>query len=122
MAPMVIVGATNAAVFRAYIKHVLGPTLGPGDIVVLDNLSSHKVPEVEEMILAAGAELWFLPPYSPAMNPIEKMWSKIKDILGGLKARCTEDLYEGVRVAIERITTGHARGWLESCGCRYELS
>ena len=102
-APMVIEGATDGAVFRAYVKHVLAPTLREGDIVVLDNLSSHKVPEVEEMIRATGAELWFLPPYSPDLNPIEKMWSKIKEILRAIKARCTEDLYEAVRLALSRV-------------------
>ncbi len=66
---MVIEGATDAAVFRAYVKHVLVPTLRPGEIVVMDNLSSHKSPEIREMIEAAGAELWYLPPYSPDLNP-----------------------------------------------------
>jgi transposase len=121
-APMVIEGATDATVFRAYVKHVLAPTLRPGDIVVLDNLSSHKGPEIEKMIREAGAELWFLPPYSPDLDPIEKMWSKVKAILRGLKARCTEELYDGVRIAMERVTSDDARGWFESCGYRYGIS
>jgi transposase len=121
-APMVIEGATDAMVFRAYVKHVLTPTLRPGDIVVLDNLSSHKGSEIEEMIQAVGAELWFLPPYSPDLNPIEKMWSKAKQILRGLKARCTEDLHDGVRIALERVSSADARGWFESCGYRYGIS
>lgn len=119
---MVIEGAMDAMVFRAYVKHVLTPTLRKGDIVVLDNLSSHKGPEIEEMIQAVGAELWFLPPYSPDLNPIEKMWSKVKQILRGLKARCTEELYEGIRVALERVSSDDARGWFESCEYRYEIS
>ena len=118
-APMVIEGATDAAVFRAYVKHVLVPILGAGDIVVLDNLSSHKAAEVEEMIRAAGAEPWFLPPYSPDFNPIEKMWSKVKETLRAIKARCTEDLYEAVRVGLDKVTPQDASGWFESCGYRY---
>ena len=69
---MVIEGATHAAVFRAYVKHVLAPTLRPGKIVLMDNLSSHKSREIRAMIEAAGAELWYVPPYSPDLNPIDE--------------------------------------------------
>ncbi len=116
---IVIEGATDAAVFRAYVKHVLMPTLRPGEIVVMDNLSSHKSPEIREMIEAAGAELWYLPPYSPDLNPIEKMWSKVKAFLRGFKARGTEQLHEAVRRALKKITPQDAHGWFESCGYRY---
>jgi transposase len=116
---MVIEGATDAAVFRAYVKHVLVPTLREGDIVVLDNLSSHKGAEIEEMIRRAGAKLWFLPPYSPDFNPIEKMWSKVKEILRARKARCTEELYQAVGEALGRVTPQDVRGWFRSCGYRY---
>ena len=119
LAPMVIEGATDAAVFRAYVKHVLVPDLREGDIVVLDNLSSHKADEVEKMIRQAGAEVWFLPPYSPDLNPIEKMWSKIKEYLRQAKARCTEELYIAVRQALDRVTQSDAIGWFESCGDLY---
>ena len=116
---MVIEGATDAAVFRAYVKHVLAPTLRPDEIVVMDNLSSHKSPEIRVMIEAAGADLWYLPPYSPDLNPIEKMWSKVKAFLRGCKARATEELYEAVRQAQKKITPQDAHGWFESCGYRY---
>lgn len=117
---MIIEGATDAAVFRAYVKHVLAPTLRRGEIVVMDNLSSHKSPEIREMIEAAGAELWYLPPYSPDLNPIEGMWSKIKQLLRGLKARGTEELYQAVGRASKKVTAQDARGWFESCGYRYD--
>ncbi len=91
----------------------------PGEIVVMDNLSSHKSPEISEMIEAAGAELWYLPPDSPDLNPIEKMWSKVKEILRGYKARGTEELDEAVRQALKKITSQDAQGWFESCGYRY---
>ena len=116
---MVIEGATDAAIFRAYIKHVLVPTLHPGEIVVMDNLSSHKSPEIRQMIEAAGAELWYLPPYSPDLNPIEKMWSKIKALLRAHKARGTEELYQAIRQALQKIKPQDTRGWFESCGYRY---
>lgn len=117
-APMVIEGASDGAVFRAYVKHVLLPTLQEGDIVVVDNLSSHKAAEIEEMINAVGATLWFLPPYSPDFNPIEKMWSKVKEFLRASKARCTEELYAAVGQSLQKVTTQDAIGWFKSCGYR----
>jgi transposase len=119
-APMVIEGATDAAVFRAYVKHVLIPVLHHGQIVVLDNLSSHKGAEIREMIEAAGGALWLLPPYSPDFNPIEKMWSKEKEFLRAAKARCTKELDRAVAGGLETITPQDAKGWFESCGYRYE--
>ncbi len=118
--PRGIEGATDGAVFRAYIKHVLVPILHNGDIIVMDNLSSHKASEIGEMIQAVGAELWYLPPYSPDFNPVEKMWSKIKECLRKLKARCTEELYNAIRQALQDITAQDANGWFGSCGYRYE--
>ena len=115
-APMVIEGATDAAVFRAYVKHVLVPVLRPGQIVVFDNLSSHKGDEVREMIEATGCELWMLPPYSPDFNPIEKMWSKVKEFLRSAKARCTEELDQAVAEGLAKVTHQDAIGWFASCG------
>jgi transposase len=85
--PIVFEGALNGDCFRAYVTQRLAPSLKPGDIVVMDNLSSHKVSDVMEAIEAAGASVIFLPPYSPDLNPIERMWSKIKAILRKLKVR-----------------------------------
>lgn len=115
-AAMVIEGATDAAVFRAYVKHVLTPTLRPGQIVVLDNLSSHKGDEIRRMIEAVGCELWLLPPYSPDLNPIEKMWSKVKEFLRAAKARCTEELDPAVAAGLAKVTHRDAIGWFASCG------
>lgn len=117
---MVIEGAMDAAVFRAYIKHVLVPVLPPGQIVVLDNLSSHKGVEIRQMIEEAGCELWLLPPYSPDLNPIEMMWSKVKEFLRTAKARGTEQLYQAVGAALATVTPQDASGWFVSCGYRYE--
>lgn len=113
---MVVNGATDKAVFQVYVKHILLPTLKAGDIVVLDNLSPHKDKQVKMIIESAGAQLWFLPPYSPDLNPIEKMWSKIKSILRTLKARTEKALIDAIAKALDAITGGDVKGWFESCG------
>lgn len=113
---MVVDGATNKEVFVAYVQHILLPTLKAGDVVVLDNLSAHKNKAIRDLIESVDAELWYLPPYSPDLNPIEKMWSKIKSILRTLKARTEESLINAVARALEMITASDAKGWFESCG------
>lgn len=114
-APMVIRGPVDTEVFRAYTRVVLLPTLHPGDIVVLDNLSSHKAPDIRQCIEQAGAELWYLPPYSPDFNPIEMMWSKVKAYLRSAAARTEEMLYQAVAHAIETVTTQDAQAWFQHC-------
>jgi transposase len=113
---MAVDGATDKEVFREYVRCVLAPMLRPGDIVILDNLAAHKDNETQALIQAAQAELRFLPPYSPDLNPIEKMWSKVKAFLRGAKARTQEELYETIGAALETITPQDAEGWFESCG------
>jgi transposase len=109
-------GSTTGDIFRAYAEHVLVPSLRPGDIVVLDNLASHKDQVALEMIRQAGAEVRFLPPYSPDLNPIEKMWSKIKQILRSVKARTQEALLAAIAAALECVNEEDALGWFSSCG------
>ena len=116
---MVVDGATNKDIFHAYVEHILLPTLKTGDIVVMDNLSAHKNQKVRDMIESVGAQLWFLPPYSPDLNPIEKMWSKIKAILRTLKARTEKSLINAIAKALDAITAGDAKGWFKSCGYQY---
>ena len=115
-APMVINGATNKEIFKVYVEKFLLPTLRAGDCVVLDNLSAHKGNEIREMIESVGAELWFLPPYSPDLNPIEKMWGKVKAILRKIKARTEEDLIAAIAAALEQVTASDCLGWFKSCG------
>ncbi len=115
-APMVIEGPTDADVFKAYVDQVLVPSLRPGDIVILDNLSPHKRPPGMTAIETAGAEVWFLPPYSPDFNPIEKMWSKIKAFLRKAKARTWDALLAAIKDALKEITASDARNWFQSCG------
>ena len=115
-ADMVLEGATDGDAFLVYVRQVLAPTLKNGDIVVMDNLRAHKVTSVIETIQATGAKLWFLPPYSPDFNPIEKMWSKIKAYLRKVKARTKEELWQAIGTALKTITASDALGWFESCG------
>jgi transposase len=109
-------GPTDRDVFREYIRWVLVPSLRPGDIVVLDNLAAHGDRETQRLIEAAQARLQFLPPYSPDLNPIEKMWSKIKAYLRDVKARTKEELYDGIGAALRTVTSQDAQGWFTSCG------
>ena len=113
---MAIEGSVNREVFRAYVKHVLGPTLRQGDVVVADNLSVHKDAESREIIEAFGAQLVFLPPYSPDFNPIEKMWSKVKNYLRSAKARTHPGLIVAIGKALSTITASEAQGYFFSCG------
>lgn len=121
-APMVLEGACDGVSFLAYINQVLVPSLRPGDIVIMDNLSAHKVAGVQEAVERAGAEVWYLPPYSPDLNPIEKMWSKIKSFLRHAKARTQEDLWEAIGEAFQNITQSDAEGWFYSCGYGHIIS
>lgn len=117
---MAIEGATTMATFEAYIEQVLSLSLQVGDVVIMDNLSAHKSDIVKAMIEEKGAILKFLPPYSPDLNPIEKMWSKVKEHLRDAKARGTEMLYEKIGEALNLVTAENAKGWFKSCG--YVLS
>ena len=115
---MVIDGATTSVVFREYVRHFLVPILRPGDIVVLDNLGAHKDTEARQLVEAAGATMAPLPAYSPDLNPIEKMWSKVKEFLRAAKARTSEALLSAIGAALETIEPSDAIGWFESCGYR----
>ncbi len=115
-APMVLDGPIDGLTFAAWAEHVLAPTLMPGDIVVMDNLSVHKNTAARNAIQAAGAEIWNLPPYSPDLNPIEKMWSKVKTLLRRAKARDPEALFEAIGAALAKITPQDITNWFASCG------
>jgi transposase len=115
-APMVVNGATNKEVFKVYVEKFLLPTLNKGDVIILDNLSAHKNKEIRELIESAGADLWYLPPYSPDLNPIEKMWSKVKSILRKLKARTEAELVTAIAQALGHVTPQDVKGWFKSCG------
>ena len=113
---MALEGTTDTESFRAYVSEVLRPTLRPGDIVVMDNLSPHKSDPTLALITNAGAQVLFLPAYSPDLNPIEKMWSKIKSLLRTAEARTPADLITAIGQALAKVTSQDALGWFVSCG------
>ena len=113
---MALEGTTDTEAFRAYVRQVLVPTLRPGDIVIMDNLSPHKSDHTLKLIAEAGAEVLFLPAYSPDFNPIEMMWSKIKNILRSMEARTLSDLIAAIGQALARITINDAMNWFAHCG------
>ncbi len=115
---MVVEGGADGAVFEGYLREMLVPTLGEGDVVVMDNLSVHKSERVREMIEGAGASLLYLPPYSPDFNPIEEAFSKIKNLLRKAGARVREALVEAIGETLSEVTEEDARAFFEHCGYR----
>lgn len=115
IATMTVEAATDREIFLAYLDHVLCPVLQPGDVVVMDNLSSHKVDGVRQRIEAKGAELLYLPPYSPDLNPIEKAWSKLKQLLRNAKARSAEALDQAIALLLPELSPANAQAWFRVC-------
>jgi len=122
VAAMTIEEATDGDIFLAFVQQVLCPALKPGDVVVMDNLSSHKAAAVRTSIEKAGAELLYLPPYSPDMNPIEKAWAKLKELLRAAQARTREALEQAIADALKRITPDNAKAWFRLCNAVYSIS
>ena len=113
---MTLRAATDSEIFRSFVTDALRPVLREEHIVVMDNLQPHKAAGVRQIIESTGAQLIYLPPYSPDFNPIEPAWSKIKQQLRSLAARTLETLGEGVAQALKRITPQDARGYFRHCG------
>jgi transposase len=113
-------GATDAACFRAYVERCLVPELRPGDVVVMDNLACHRAAGVAEAIRAAGAELRYLPAYSPDLNPIEKLFSKLKSHLRTAAARTFDGLIAAMGAGLRAVTESDITGWFQSYGYRYD--
>ena len=113
---LVFPGATDEMAFRTYLDKVLVPALRPGDLVVLDNLAAHRVGAVARAVRKAGAGLWYLPPYSPDFNPIEKIWAKVKALLRKAAARTTAALWDAIARALEAVTAQDCDGCFQACG------
>jgi transposase len=118
VATMTIEAATDGEIFLAYLEQVLCPQLQPGDVVVMDNLSAHKVQGVRDLIHQTGAELRYLPPYSPDFNPIEMCWSKVKQLLRAAKARSMFTLEQAVADALAAVTPQNTQACFRHCGYR----
>lgn len=116
VAPFVIDGPVNREVFELYVAKILVPELHPGDVVVMDNLSSHKGPAVRAMIRAAGARLLYLPPYSPDFNPIEKAFSTLKAALRKAAQRTVSWLWDTIGVLVDTFTPGECANYFAACG------
>jgi len=115
-APCVIDGPINGISFRAYVEQFLVPTLGTGDIVIMDNLGSHKGQAVRQLIRAAGAKLFFLPRYSPDLNPIEQVFSKLKTLLRKADARSIEATWKQIGALLEHFTPEECANYLANAG------
>lgn len=115
-APMVLDGPMNGAAFLAYVEQMLAPTLKPGDIVIMDNLPAHKSAAVRAAIEAVGAELRFLPPYSPDFNPIENAFAKLKAWLRKVAARTINDLWQAIADALDTFTPRECANYFTACG------
>jgi transposase len=113
---LAVEGATTREVFETYLERVLAPTLGPGQMVVMDNLSAHKGGRVKKIIEGKGCELLYLPPYSPDFNPIEQAFSKVKGLLRRARARTREALIEAMGLALSAVSARDARGFFGHCG------
>jgi transposase len=113
---MTFKGTLNSQVFAACVEQCLAPMPSPGDIVAMDNLSSHKVKGVIDPILAKGATVLYLPPYSPDFNPIELSWSKMKSMLRKLKARTVEEMEEAMKISLDCFTKSDIENWVSHCG------
>ena len=109
-------GPMDGVVFRVFVEQVLGPTLSAGDVVVMDNLAAHKVSGIKETIESFGAQLVYLPPYSPDFSPIEPCWSKIKTFLRAKAARSREALDQALTEALKTVIPQDALGWFTHCG------
>jgi transposase len=116
LASMTIESPTDGDVFLAFVEQALAPRLQPGHLVILDNLGAHKVPGVRSLVESCGAQLLYLPPYSPDLNPIEQAWSKLKQQLRAAKARLLETLEPAIAEAIAAITADNAIAFFRHCG------
>ena len=113
---MTLEGATDALAFEAYVEHVLAPSLSEGQVVVLDKLVAHRTQKVKDLIEQRGADVVFLPSYSPDLNPIEEAFSKIKQLVRKAGARVREALVEAIGRALRALTTDDAAGWFAHAG------
>ena len=115
---LAIEGATTREVFEAYLERVLAPSLKPGQMVVMDNLSAHKGGRVKEILEGRGCEVLYLPPYSPDFNPIEQAFSKVKGLLRRAQARTRQALIEAMGEALSAVSARDVRGFFGHCGYR----
>lgn len=115
-APCVIDGPINGLSFKAYVEQCLVPTLAPGDIVIMDNLGSHKGPAIRRAIRSAGAKLLFLPPYSPDLNPIEQLFAKLKTLMRKAAERTAEDAWRRLGKLLDQFSPRECANYIQNAG------
>ncbi len=118
---LAVEGITTSVVFEAYVEQVLAPSLRSGQVVVMDNLSAHKVERIKELIEQRGCQLIYLPSYSPDLNPLEEAFSKIKRLVRKAEARTQEALLEAIGSALSAVSSKDARSFFEHCGYRMSV-
>ena len=116
VAPMLLDGPVNAETFAGYVENCLAPALEPGDILMMDNLAAHKSARITQAVEDAGCRLVYLPPYSPDLNPIENMWSKVKAGMRKTAARTFDAVVDAVKEALRGISLDDCQGYFEHCG------
>ena len=116
ISPVIFPGALNRITFEKCLEKFILPSIKPGHTLVLDNLSSHKSELITKLCKNRGVNLIYLPPYSPDLNPIEKLWSKVKSFLRGIKARTTDALESAINKALDAVTLSDIRGWYREAG------
>ena len=119
-ATMELEGTVNGQAFEVFARSFLGPNLGPGDVVIWDNLPAHKMQSVRAAIEERGAKVLFLPPYSPDLNPIELMWSKLKEIIRSFAPKTARAFHRALEKALEQISQSDLLGWFRHCGYRVQ--
>ena len=117
----VVDGAVNGDVFEAFVEQVLVPELQSGDVVIMDNLSSHKRQRIRELIEGIGVRLVFLPPYSPDLNPIELIFAKVKQLLRSLACRTRDALWKAMQSVLDQVTPSDAANCYEHCGYTLQM-
>lgn len=115
-ASLALDGSIDGPTFLGYVRQCLVPSLRPGQIVVMDNLASHKIAGVQEAIEGAGCDLWYLPAYSPDLNPIEKLWSKVKAWLRRMAAKTFDTVVDAIGLALRAVASEECRNYFASCG------
>ena len=120
-APWLIEGAMDGDAFRTYVRKVLAPTLEPGDIVVMDNLPSHKVAGIEQAIAEQGAQIYYLPPYSPDLNPIERVFAKLKQLMRSLNVRAVGAITDAVASILDRFAADECAAYFRKAGYQHSI-
>jgi transposase len=119
---LTVQGTVDGEVFATFLQNILAPKMKPEDVLIMDNLSVHKVAKIRDLVSKLKINILFLPPYSPDFNPIEMLWSKVKEILRGFEARTHRSLDRAMTTALQAVQTSDILGWFNHCGLSHQLT